>query len=97
MKHTTLPLPPKSEFDIRGGAGTTKNGVGRPPERINVLIRRRNRDPQFDVEWVEERVTWPKGWPLPDVGSVVMAGPVAGFCDHVEFDLDAQLVLILLR
>lgn len=76
----------------------SKNGVGRPPERIHVLIRRRNRDPQFKgVEWTEESVVWPKGWPLPDVGSVVSTKVVQGFVEFCEFDIEAQRIVIILR
>ena len=66
---------------------------GRPPERIRVLIRQRHRG----EEPTDHDVLWPKGWPLPEVGSVVAAGPVAGFVEHIEFDVDAARILVVLR
>lgn len=89
--------PPITPRPAPAAGPPAKRAAGRPPERISVLIRRRNRDLPFDVEWVEERLVWPKGWPLPDVGSVVSAGPLSGFVEHLEFDLDAQVVLVVLR
>lgn len=67
--------------------------VGRPPERIRVIVRQRQRghDP------IEEDVLWPKGWPLPDSGSVFSGAVVGGWVEHLEWDVVAQRVIIVLR
>ena len=70
-----------------------KAPVGRPPERIRIVIRQKQRG----ADPIDHDVLWPKGWPLPEVGSVVMAGPMAGFVEHLEFDVDAARVLVVLR
>ena len=69
-----------------------KHPGGRPPERIMVTVRRRERGGHID-----EDVVWPKNWPLPGAGSTVAAGPLSGFVEYVEFDVDAQRILIVLR
>jgi hypothetical protein len=70
-----------------------KAPVGRPQERIRVIVRQKVRG----ADPLDHDVLWPKGWPLPEVGSVVMAGPLAGFVEHIEFDLDAARILVILR
>ena len=66
---------------------------GRPPERIRVIVQRRIRG----EEPVTHDVLWPKGWPLPEVGTIVHAGPLAGWVEHLEFDLDGERILLVLR
>jgi hypothetical protein len=67
--------------------------AGRPIERLRVLARRR------DVVdgWLEEDVLWPKNWPLPAAGSIFSGHVVAGFVEHVEFDLPAQRLIVKVR
>lgn len=67
---------------------------GRPPERIRVTVRRRVRNQD---EPVTHDLLWPKGWPLPQSGDIVTAGPIAGWVEHIEFDADAQRIIIALR
>lgn len=73
---------------------TEKKPMGRPPERVRVQVR------QYDrrlSDTVFEDVLWPKGWPLPEAGSVVSGDTLGGWVEHVEFDLPAQRVVIILR
>ena len=64
-----------------------------PASGIRVTIRRK----QSREDPIDHDVLWPTGWPIPSEGSIVAAGPVAGWVDHIEFDVDAVRVLILLR
>ena len=66
---------------------------GRPPERIRVSVMKKRRD---DAPLAED-VLWPKNWPLPNTYDTVLAGPVAGFVEHIEYDLDSERVVIWLR
>lgn len=70
-----------------------KTPPGRPPERMRVIVRmrRRNEAP------LEEELLWPKGWPLPDSGAVFSGAVVGGWVEHVEFDVVAQRVIVVLR
>ena len=74
-------------------ADVDKPTLGRPPERLRVTIRRRLRV----GEHMEEDVTWPKGWPLPDAGAIVSGHTVAGWVEHVEMDIVAQRIIVVLR
>lgn len=69
-----------------------KAPVGRPPERIQVTVRQR-----VMREWVTEDVTWPKGWPLPDQGSVFQGKTLQGWVEHIELDVVAQRIIVVLR
>lgn len=71
-----------------------KHAGGRPPERTRVTVMKRaHRD--HDAILVD--VLWPKGWSLPEPGSTVSAGVLKGFVEYVEFDVDAQRILVVLR
>lgn len=63
-----------------------------PPPPLRVVIRKRVRD-GFD----DEVADWPRGWPLPESGSIVIGRRLGGFVGHVEFDLAAARVLIVLH
>lgn len=67
---------------------TDKKPVGRPPERIKVEVRRRDEI---------EDVLWPKGWPLPESGMVFLGEVVSGWVEHIELNLPAQRVIVILR
>ena len=56
---------------------------------MSVLIRRLVRN----GEAVEESVLWPKGWPLPAEGSILLGHEVSGRVEHCEFDLDRKSVV----
>jgi hypothetical protein len=65
-----------------------------PQDGIRVVIRkrvRRGEDP------VEEEAVWPRGWPLPDAGMVVLGHELGGWVEHVELDLVNDRVLIVMR
>ena len=69
--------------------------VGRPPERIRVtLIRKRRGD---EAEDPTEDLVWPKNWPIPEVGSVVVGHVLGGWVDHIEFVLDSERIWISMR
>lgn len=87
---------------------TPKRPVGRPrktpvegviaapakPQGIRVTISKRvhrGDDP------VEEEVVWPRGWPLPDAGTIVLGHKIGAFVEHVEFDLPNERILVVLR
>ena len=44
-----------------------------------------------------EVVLWPTGWPLPEIGSVVLGESVTGWVDHIEFDLPNGRIQVVLR
>ena len=60
---------------------------------MSVLIRRLVRN----GEAVEESVLWPKGWPLPHEGSILLGHEVSGRVEHVEWDLPNLRVLVIVR
>ena len=70
-----------------------KNPPGRPPERMRVTVSRK----QMNQPAMTEDVLWPKGWPLPTSYDIVAAGALQGFVEHIEFDTDAERILIALR
>ena len=82
-----------SASDALKAKNNGKAPVGRPPERIRVIVRMRQRggDP------IEEDLLWPKGWPLPDSGSIFSGHTIGGWVEHVEFDVVAQRVIVVLR
>ncbi len=45
----------------------------------------------------ERKVAWPKLWPLPHAGEMVTHSGVSGFVDHLEYRLDDNIVVIILR
>jgi hypothetical protein len=57
------------------------------------MVRKRRQYGGF----IDEDMLWPKGWPIPEPGQVVAAGVLKGFVEYVEFDVDAQRVLVYLR
>ena len=73
---------------VQRGAAVTEKPLGRPPERIRVEVRRRD-----DIE----DILWPKGWPLPEPGTILHGDVLAGWVDHVEFNVPAQRILVVLR
>lgn len=87
---------------------TPKRPVGRPrktpvegvtaapakPQGMRVTISKRvhrGDDP------VEEEVVWPRGWPLPDAGTIVLGKELSGWVSHWEADLVNERILIVLR
>ena len=44
-----------------------------------------------------KEVDWPASWPLPVVGSTVLAGELGGWVEFVEFDLQAGRISVVLR
>lgn len=66
--------------------------AGRPPERVRVRITKKVRG-----EALDEDVLWPKGWPFPEPGTVVIGDAIGGFVEHVEFHLPSQRLLVILR
>ena len=72
---------------------TGANPVGRPPERIRVEVRQRVRN---GTE-ITEDVLWPKGWPMPESGMIFKGDTLAGWIEHVELDLPAQKIVVILR
>jgi hypothetical protein len=60
---------------------------------VTVLIRRRVRND----EYAEEEAVWPKGWPLPQEGSILLGHSVSGRVEHVEWDLPNLRVLVVVR
>lgn len=61
--------------------------VGRPPERIKVVLRRGG-----DVE----ELLWPKTWPLPRMGETVIGTRLGGWVERVEFDVHGGAVHLVL-
>lgn len=72
----------------RGAAVTEKKPAGRPPERIRVEVRRRD-----DVE----DILWPKGWPLPEPGTILHGDVLAGWVEHCEYNIPAGRIIVVLR
>lgn len=73
-----------------------KSGIGRPPERIRVRLSKKIRA-NGEVEMLDEDQVWPKGWPLPEQGSIVIGEVLGGLVDHVEFHLPSERVIVVLR
>jgi len=69
-----------------------KAPLGRPPERIQVTVRQR-----YMGKWMEEDVTWPKGWPLPEQGAVFQGYTLQGWVEHIEMNVVTQRVIVVLR
>jgi hypothetical protein len=61
---------------------------------VRVTISKRVRR---DEEPVEEEVVWPRGWPLPDAGTIVLGRELGGWVEHVELDLKEERVIVVLR
>jgi len=59
-----------------------KKPVGRPPERLTVVI---NFKMALATPPEVETVTWPKNWPLPSVGDEVQIGNHRGFVTYLTF------------
>lgn len=70
----------------------TAGSPGRPPERVRVRLTKKARNGDLD-----EDVLWPKGWPFPEPGTVVIGESIGGFVEHVEFHLPSLRLLIVLR
>ena len=64
-----------------------------PPQlRVTISKRvRRGEDP------VEEEVAWPRGWPLPDAGAIVLGKELGGWVSHCEMDLVNDRIIVVLR
>jgi hypothetical protein len=87
---------------------TPKRPVGRPrktpvegviaapakPQGIRVTISKRTRRGEDPVE---EEVVWPRGWPLPDAGTIVLGKELSGWLEHAEMDLVNGRVILVLR
>lgn len=48
-------------------------------------------------DWAEEEVAWPRGWPLPDAGTIVLGREIAGWVSHCEMDVKEERVIVVLR
>ena len=65
-----------------------------PPQGVRVTIRKPVRR---EEEPVEEEAVWPRGWPLPDAGTIVLGRDVGGWTSHVEMDLVNERIIVVLR
>ncbi len=60
--------------------------------RVTISKRvRRGEDP------VEEEVVWPRGWPVPDAGTIVLGRELSGWVEHVEMDVENERLIVVLR
>lgn len=66
------------------------------PPQVRVVLRKRIRG-ATSPEALEEEVVWPRGWPLPDAGMIVLGKAIGGWVEHVELDAANERILVVLR
>ena len=57
-------------------------------DSIRVEVRRRDE---------VEDILWPKGWPLPEPGTILHGDVLAGWVEHCEYNIPAGRIIVVLR
>ena len=73
---------------------TEKKPVGRPPERLTVVV---NFKMALATPPEVETLQWPKNWPVPSVGDEVQVGNHRGFVTYLTFKPDINTLVINTR